>query len=79
MNNSIMNKVYIEVLSIYNMKKVNSLERYDLITLSKAFFQGLAAYVSKCVNRKTGEKCAVKIMRTDDEEKLMAAQQEYAL
>eukprot|EP00347_Sterkiella_histriomuscorum_P003348 403364636 len=41
--------------------------------------EGLAATVSKCINKKSGETFAVKIMRTDDEEKLMAAQNEYAI
>lgn len=39
----------------------------------------MSATVSKCTEKKSGEVRAVKIMRTDDEEKLMAAQNEYKI
>jgi serine/threonine protein kinase len=35
--------------------------------------------VYKCIDKKTGELRAVKQMRTDDEEKLMAAKHEYEI
>lgn len=74
MNSFLMKKVCIGVPFIFNMKKENLLERYKVLIIITLLIQGLAATVSKCINKKTGDTFAVKIMRTDDEEKLMAAQ-----
>lgn len=41
--------------------------------------KGCAAIVRKCIEKKTGELMAVKIFRTDDEEKMNAAKEEYSL
>mgnify|MGYP001610012684 CR=1 FL=1 len=42
--------------------------------------EGTAAYVKKCFNRENkSDILAVKIMRCDDEEKLMAAEREFLI
>ncbi|CDW88075.1 protein kinase domain containing protein [Stylonychia lemnae] len=51
----------------------------EVIYILNIVIQGLSATVSKCTEKKSGELMAVKVMRTDDEEKLMAAQNEYTI
>ena len=43
------------------------------------YFQGCSAVVKKCIHRETGKVYAVKIMRNHDEERILAAKNEFDL
>ena len=72
-----MNKVFTEAPSTCCMKKVNISEKYFFKLLTKE--QGCAAVVRKCIEKRSGDVNAVKIIRTDDEEKMNAAKEEFEL